>query len=80
MAIDNYYNRFDPKKGYKKLLFRAGYGLQSAELNELQATLKSNIKHLTSHPPFLLSNFLNKITLAAITPKKATNASEKEDQ
>lgn len=37
--IERYYNLFDPAKHYTQLLFRAGDGLQSRELNEIQATL-----------------------------------------
>lgn len=36
MPIADYYDRFDPEKGYDDLLFRASNGLQSAELNDLQ--------------------------------------------
>lgn len=37
--IERYYNLFDPAKHYTQLLFRAGDGLQSRELNEIQTAL-----------------------------------------
>ncbi len=40
----NYYDTFDPANKYKKLLFRAGKGLQSRELNELHDTLQNELK------------------------------------
>ena len=37
--LERYYNLFDPAQHYSQLLFRAGDGLQSRELNEIQSTL-----------------------------------------
>ncbi len=42
--LERYYNLFDPAKHYSELLFRAGDGLQSRELNEIQTTLKTQLK------------------------------------
>lgn len=44
--LERYYNRFDPAKRYTELLFRAGDGLQSAELNEIQATIKHQLRQV----------------------------------
>jgi len=42
--IERYYNLFDPAKHYTQLLFRAGDGLQSRELNEIQTTLMHRLQ------------------------------------
>ncbi len=42
--IKDYYDKFDPNKGYEKILFRAGKGLQSRELNDLQSQSQHQIK------------------------------------
>jgi hypothetical protein len=42
--IERYYNLFDPQKHYEQLLFRAGDGLQSRELNEIQSTLMHRLQ------------------------------------
>ncbi|MCL5797139.1 MAG: DUF4815 domain-containing protein, partial [Gammaproteobacteria bacterium] len=44
MPLERYYNLYDPSKHYTELLFRAGDGLQSRELNEIQSTLKAQLK------------------------------------
>ncbi len=44
MPLERYYNLYDPSKHYTELLFRAGDGLQSRELNEIQTTLKAQLK------------------------------------
>jgi hypothetical protein len=42
--IDAYFNRHDPSKRFEKHLFRAGYGAQSAEINEIQENLLERSK------------------------------------
>ena len=45
-SISQYYNLYDSSKGYTELLFRAGKVLQSKEVNELQSTIKNQIKNV----------------------------------
>ena len=46
MTLTGYYNRFDAADRYDELLFRAGKGLQSAELNEVQSGLIDRLKRI----------------------------------
>jgi len=46
MPLTGYYNRFDAANRYDELLFRAGKGLQSAELNEIQSTVIDRLKRI----------------------------------
>ena len=46
MPLTGYYNRFDAADRYDELLFRAGKGLQSAELNEIQSGLIDRLKRI----------------------------------
>lgn len=43
MSLDRYYNLFNSASGYADLMFRAGDGLQSRELNEMQAWLADRL-------------------------------------
>lgn len=42
--LERYYNLFDATQGYTELLFRAGDGLQSRELNEIQSTFNHRLR------------------------------------
>lgn len=42
--LERYYNLFDPAQRYTQLLFRAGDGLQSRELNEIQSALMHRLQ------------------------------------
>lgn len=46
MPLQNYYNRFNAADRYDELLFRAAKGLQSAELNEIQAIQFDRLKRI----------------------------------
>lgn len=46
MTLTGYYNRFNAASRYDELLFRAGKGLQSAELNEVQSTVIDRLKRI----------------------------------
>ena len=44
--IDNYYNRFRPEDNYTEILYRAGYGTQASEMNELQSIQDARIRSI----------------------------------
>lgn len=44
--MKNYYNRYNASQNYEKILFLAGRGLQSPELNELQESYLDRVKAL----------------------------------
>jgi hypothetical protein len=46
MTLQGYYNRFDAADRYDEILFRAGKGLQSAELNEIQSSVIDRLKRI----------------------------------
>lgn len=46
MPLQGYYDRYDASKNYVKTLFRAGKGLQSAELNEVQDYASQGLKEI----------------------------------
>lgn len=45
--LQHYYNRFVPTSNYEQLMFRAGYVLQSAELNEIQSIALDRIQGIS---------------------------------
>lgn len=44
---NDYYNNFDPTKNYDRILYRDGYTLQGAELNEAQSASTYRLKSVT---------------------------------
>lgn len=46
ITLPNYYNRFDESKNFEEHLYRAGSLLQSAELNEVQTSLRTRIQRV----------------------------------
>lgn len=44
--LSNHYNRFDPSDDDEAILFRAGRGLQSPELNEMQSIREHQLKRI----------------------------------
>lgn len=73
---NNYFDRFDKSKNYKKLLFLAGQGLQSAELNELQDFIRSDLalisRYLISDGTVITGGEVSNISSTSITIRSAS--------
>lgn len=48
IELEGYHKRFDPDDNYEKILFRAGRGLQSAEMNDLQEQLANQVQKVSN--------------------------------
>ncbi|QIG71444.1 putative adsorption associated tail protein [Rhizobium phage RHph_TM39] len=71
-----YFNRFDATKNYSRLLFLAGSGLQAAELNEIQESIRNDLKliltQLVTNGSILTGGEVEAVTTTGITLKNAT--------
>mgnify|MGYP001208318918 CR=1 FL=1 len=47
--VTPYYDDFDESKGYYRILFKPGYGIQARELTQLQTALQNQIDKIGSH-------------------------------
>jgi Domain of unknown function (DUF4815) len=46
ITLPDYYNRYDESKNFEEHLFRAGFLAQSAEINEIQTSLRTRIQRV----------------------------------
>ena len=81
ITLDRYYDRYEDNPhytNYKKMLFRAGDALQSAEMNEIQSTLKNDIS-LLSNRYMINGEFISKgsvkVEIEAITQEGTSDIS-----
>ena len=49
LNINPYYDDFDPKKNFYKVLFKPGFPVQTRELTTLQSMLQDQIENFGSH-------------------------------